>query len=240
MTAPVDRVVVVIPAYDEVDTIATGVASVLEAARRVEPRVHVDVVVAVDRASGDGSAAVARWALRGRGHDVTSPGCVVEEAFGTVGRARRRATEVGLARADVPLERTWLATTDADTLVPPSWIERQLEIAADGAVGVAGIVELHEPPASLDLRFRHHYRTADDGSHGHVHGANLGVRADVLVAAGGWRDLATGEDHDLWHRVRACGPVVHTTAVRVATSPRRHGRAPEGFAADLAALEPTA
>ena len=41
---------------------------------------------------------------------------------------------------------------------------------------------------------------ARDGTHRHVHGANLGVRADLLDAVGGWRRLHTGEDHDLWQR----------------------------------------
>ena len=64
----------------------------------------------------------------------------------------------------------------------------------------------------------------------------MGFRADAYRAAGGWNPLATGEDHDLWSRLRLTGPVVSSTRLRVATSMRLRGRAPDGFANDLATL----
>jgi hypothetical protein len=40
--------------------------------------------------------------------------------------------------------------------------------------------------------------TYEDGTHPHVHGANLGIRADAYSDAGGWNDLTVAEDHCLW------------------------------------------
>ena len=80
-------------------------------------------------------------------------------------------------------------------------------------------------------------RSPFDGSHHHVHGANLGFRGDVYLASGGWNALATAEDHDLWNRVRECGRTLTTSTTCVTTSHRIVGRAPHGFAADMAHLD---
>ena len=88
---------------------------------------------------------------------------------GRAGTARRIGTATVLEAMSSPIDQTWIANTDADTVVPPRW-------------------------------------------------------------------LTTGEDHDLWNRLRRYGPTLSTTALTVATSARRTGRAPEGFAADLSAL----
>jgi hypothetical protein len=69
-----------------------------------------------------------------------------------------------------------------------------------------------------------------------VHGANLGIRADVYLRTGGWRGLATAEDHDLWQRLgKIAARRASTAVVKVLTSGRRVGRAPHGFADALAA-----
>ena len=71
-----------------------------------------------------------------------------------------------------------------------------------------------------------------------MHGANLGVRADAYLAAGGHPRLATGEDVALVRSLEALGARLLRTAVDpVLTSGRRVGRAPDGVAGDLAALE---
>lgn len=64
----------------------------------------------------------------------------------------------------------------------------------------------------------------------------MAMRADAYLAAGGWQPLACGEDHDLWARLSQIGNCVSSTAISVRTSARLEGRAPDGFAADLAAL----
>jgi hypothetical protein len=88
----------------------------------------------------------------------------------------------------------------------------------------------------VEERFRKSYRIEADGTHPHVHGANIGVRADAYLRAGGWMNLATAEDHDLWHRLQHQGERRLSDArLWVMTSGRRLGRAPMGFAAALAA-----
>jgi hypothetical protein len=104
---------------------------------------------------------------------------------------------------------------------------------------IAGIVDVdsfQEHEARVPERFRSTYVLHPDGTHPHIHGANLGVRADVYMRAGGWADLHTAEDHDLWRRLTAAGAKkLSSSRLKVVTSGRRHGRAPLGFAGALAA-----
>lgn len=164
---------------------------------------------------------------------------IVAVDAGTAGRARKVGTDVALVDEPVDARHRWLANTDADGAVTASWLATQLECAERGFIGVAGIVELDSaslPHDDLRAAFARAYRTHGDGTHPHVHGANLGCRADAYLAAGGWSSVATGEDHSLWHRLSDVGATTATTAVRVVTSARLQGRAPDGFASDLAAL----
>ena len=79
------------------------------------------------------------------------------------------------------------------------------------------------------------YQINSDNTHPHVHGANLGMRADAYLAAGGWNPLTTAEDHDMWGRLRAhTGAHLSDARLQVLTSGRRTGRAPLGFAGALA------
>ena len=72
---------------------------------------------------------------------------------------------------------------------------------------------------------------------GHVHGANLGVRADAYLRAGGFPDRPAHEDVDLVAALVASGArVVATDACDVLTSGRLVGRAPGGVRG-LPALE---
>jgi cellulose synthase/poly-beta-1,6-N-acetylglucosamine synthase-like glycosyltransferase len=193
-----------------------------------------DIVVVADSCTDD-TADRARRAL-GRA------GAVIEAEAGSAGAARRAGVELGLARSSSRAARTWIANTDADSTVPPTWITNQLRLAADGVHAVAGVVRLArdaERTSALQQAFTATYRYGPAGTHSHVHGANLGIRADAYLAAGGWSDMVIGEDHDLWRRVRSNHVGVWSTVSYVWTSARRVGRAPNGFAADLAALDAT-
>lgn len=121
--------------------------------------------------------------------------------------------------------------------MPHDWIERHLAHAAAGAHGVAGIVELLDAPRVLERRFRGCYLVDGPSSHPHVHGANLGVLATWYHRVGGWSPMRSGEDHDLWRRLREGGArLVSDANSTVRTSARLSARAPEGFAGDLRAL----
>lgn len=229
-TTDIRRVAVVVPACNEQDNISATLLSIQVAQQRLNgPRTSGIVVVA--DACVDDTAALARRACDGV-HDV-----VLTTHHGNVGSARRRGAGHALSAFPHDPRRLWIASTDADTLVGTDWLTIQLDLARHGIVGVAGTVALRsDAPTTLRQAFTRSYRLAPDGSHEHVHGANMGVRGDAYLQAGGWSGLATGEDHDLWRRLAGVGPLISTTAMAVRTSPRRQGRAPAGFADDMAML----
>ena len=75
---------------------------------------------------------------------------------------------------------------------------------------------------------------------GHVHGASLGIRADVYAAAGGFDAIAEHEDVDLVQRCRVLGANLHASAsAEVLTSGRFIGRTPGGYAGYLRAQAET-
>lgn len=227
---------VLIPARNEELLLPRCLSSVLAARARLLTCSTCDIVVAVD-SSADRTGEIAEQMLHGLDSAVY---CEV----GIVGYARALAADAALQLRGGCGARHWLANTDADGVVPPDWLVQQLRFAKLGYHAVAGTINVdsfveHEP--RVRSRFQETYLLGEDGSHTHVHGANLGVRADAYRKAGGWRSLATAEDHDLWSRLRATGArTLSTNRTRILTSGRRVGRAPDGFADALAAHNETA
>ncbi len=217
---------VVVPARDEEESLPATLAALEAAATEASVAgLSVRVVVVLDRCHDTSADVVARW------QDVEAVRC---EA-GAVGAARALGCNWLLGRAAGP-RPDWLATTDADTVVPSDWLVRQARLAAGGADLVVGTVEPDDalPRSRASQWWRRHRLTE---LHGHVHGANLGFRAETYAAVGGFAPLVTGEDRDLVARLRAAGArCVATDAARVTTSSRLQGRAPDGFAAYLRAL----
>jgi cellulose synthase/poly-beta-1,6-N-acetylglucosamine synthase-like glycosyltransferase len=230
------HIAVLIPARDEEDLLPRCLQSI-QAARKLLPAGVTSDVVVVSDSSQDGTCEIARLILR-------KDGTVVPTRAGVVGQARALAAEVALRRYLGPRERCWLANTDADCEVPVDWLLSQYRIAQRGVSAVAGIIDVDsfaEHEDAVAERFRASYVLHADGTHPHVHGANLGVRADAYLRAGGWRHLATAEDHDLWARLRHAGEEgLADAGLQVLTSGRRVGRAPLGFARALAAHNGTA
>ena len=222
---------VLIPARNEEVLLPRCLGSVLAACAQLPISVTYEVIVAVD-SSTDATAQLARQILDGFG-------TVVATDAGLVGAARALAATILLSRYHGPLQQCWLANTDADCWVPPNWLNDQLRLAGRNTHAIAGTVDVdsfHEHSPEVHERFRTSYLIYPDGTHPHVHGANLGVRADAYVRAGGWSELATAEDHDLWQRLHRNGARrVSAGGVKVLTSGRRVGRAPFGFADALAA-----
>lgn len=225
-------VAVVVPARDEHTRIAACVRSIQVSLRAADANGWT-VVVADD--CSDDTAGRARRAL---GPD----GEVIELSAGSVGAARRAGCEVALRHfANRPRQEIILASSDADSIVAPGWVAAHLGAARHGAAAVAGSVVVDSFAGRHPLvraRFERLYLPRGGGRHAHVHGANLSVRADAYLAVGGFAAVTTGEEHDLWARLRAHGyATVSTTVGPVATSGRRLGRAPSGFAGYLNALE---
>jgi glycosyltransferase involved in cell wall biosynthesis len=93
-------------------------------------------------------------------------------------------------------------------------------------------------------RYRHGARrsahcdlNSNPDGHGHVHGANMGFRADSYWRVCGFAALASDEDVDLVARFESAGlRIVRDAQLSVVTSRRQLGRAPDGFAAHLRSL----
>lgn len=227
MTTPMGAVGVAVPARDEEDLLPAAIHH-LQVAANVARRsgVTVDVLVVAD-ACCDRTAEVAR-----------SQGIrVLEVHQQSVGQARAAGLRDILARHRlVPRRRVWLATTDADCRVPPHWLVRQLDLAAAGAELVLGTVDVDDwsaHAAHVERRWRAGYEPRD--GHRHVHGANVGARADAYLAVGGFAALDRDEDialaAALQHR-----RVARTGGVPVMTSARPRSRTAGGFADHLAEL----
>jgi cellulose synthase/poly-beta-1,6-N-acetylglucosamine synthase-like glycosyltransferase len=226
---------VVVPAHDEAMTLPATLAS-LRAATRHPAVSEMDVtLVVVADACTDDTAEIAEAA----------GALVVTESFRNVGKARAAGVAAAGRRLGAHGAGWWLATTDADTVVPARWLAHQLHHARRGWDCVVGTVRLAPHPAlSAATAARHeaHYfarRRTGSGAwrHPHVHGANLGVSVGPYLAAGGFAPLAHGEDRRLVSRLERTGHrVLRTDACPVLTSARLDARAPHGLGAFLAGL----
>lgn len=221
---------VVIPARNEAGSIVECLDSI-DRALAAAPAVDSSWIVVVADSCSDQTASLARRRLAGRGK-------VIECSVASPGTARRLgAAEVLSHFAIRRPSDVWIANTDADSRVGEDWISHHLHLASRGFCGVAGIVRItsiegHDERAVSE--FLAGYAVYDDGTHPHVHGANLGIRADAYLDAGGWSDLTVAEDHCLWSRVRNRGWLtIASVGGVVFTSGRLHGRATDGFADTL-------
>lgn len=226
MSAERPRIDVVVPAHDEEDRIGACLDALARATDRlsaVHPDFDVAVTVVLDGCTDGTAAVVERF-------EVTA---LRTEHLG-VGPARAVGTDHALRTATVAPDRHWLTHTDADSRVPDDWFLQQADALSSGVdvligavvpdpddldpVVLARWIEAHPPGAAL----------------GHVHGANLGVRASAYLAVGGFDPVPEHEDVQLVERARALGLRVDaTTDLPVVTSGRFDGRTPGGYAEHL-------
>ncbi|OON82628.1 glycosyltransferase [Streptomyces tsukubensis] len=234
---PPPAIAVVVPAHNESALLGATLRSTRAAARRLGPDgPRVVTVVAAD-ACTDGTAAVAR---RHGAH-------VVEVSRRNVGAARAAAVTAALGLLGEDAWRTWIAVTDADTVVPARWLSHQLFHAGRGWECVVGTVRVaSHPPVDKAVLHRHDAlyfagrppvrRLPWD--HPHVHGANLGVTAEAYRSAGGFPPLTHGEDRALVAALEREGRrILRTDRCPVRTAGRSTPRAPHGFGAFLRALD---
>jgi hypothetical protein len=217
----------VVPARNEEECLPACLAALQTAAGSVRIPVHLLVVA---DACTDETAAVA--AARGAQ--------VIGIRAGNVGAARAAGMTGLLQRtADTDPAAIWLATTDADTVVPPGWLRRQLGYASQGwdvVLGTVAVTDWDEHPPHVPAAFAAMYESGE-GPHPHVHGANPGIRASAYLAAGGFKSLRTAEDHALLTAAAEVGcQVLRASDLTVETSSRRQARAPRGFSHVLRTL----
>jgi glycosyltransferase involved in cell wall biosynthesis len=229
---------VIVPAHDEAATLSATLHSVRAAARHPEVAGVPVLTVVVADACTDGTVAVAE----------AGGALVVRESFHNVGRARASGARAALRRLSAYGDGLWLATTDADTVVPPRWLAHQVRHARQGWECVVGTVRLapHPPlaPATAARHDAHYFAQRPPGPgawhHPHVHGANLGVGAGPYQEAGGFPPLAHSEDRSLVAALERAGRrILRTDVCPVLTSGRVDSRAPHGFGAFLTSLANT-
>lgn len=226
------RFAVGIPACDEEALVGGAIESVLAAADALPDPGVVRLVIGCDSCT-DATAAIAHAAAR-RDRRLQ----VIEGSWMSAGACRAAALRHALDAhpASAPRREIWVATTDADTVVPADWLGTHAACWARGDAAVAGVVDLVDGHGGVGSVFRRHYALGHE-SHGHVHGANLGIRADAYVHVGGFPEIELAEDHALWHALRRAGYTCRSSvALRVATSARLTGRAVGGFADTLRGL----
>lgn len=212
---------VVVPAHDEADLIGVCLASIESAASvaAATRSVVVHVVVACDACGDDTAAIVTR-----RGHRV------VHSDARNVGIARARGADLALG-----LGVDWLAFTDADSTVDPSWIVAQLALDADVVCGTVAVDDWGRYGDAMRTHFEQTYHDRD--GHRHIHGANLGMSADAYRSVGGFEALANSEDVAIVAALQTSGArIAWSAAPRVVTSARLDYRATAGFGFTLSSV----
>lgn len=224
------QTVVVVPAHNERAHLPECLRALTTAALCLPT--PVSVVVVLDSCDDDSEGLAGRF-----GPDVH----FVAVDAANVGATRAAGFEYARSLfAGVDAADTWYATTDADSVVDADWLVRMvdpdLHADADMVLGVVRVPNWRNFSPPVVRRYLRSYRSTGPG-HDHVHGANMGFRADAYWHVGGFRALATGEDVALVHRFEEAGLTVHRDReLSVATSDRREGRAPGGFAQHLKSL----
>jgi glycosyltransferase involved in cell wall biosynthesis len=223
--APIRRLAVVVPARNEEALLGHCLDSVVAAvdqARSARPELAAAVIVVADRCTDETAARAQAAGAQ-----------VVTSDAGSVGVARRAGVDAALAlRPATAAHETWIASTDADTRVPPAWLRHQLDQADRGVGLVVGraVPDRRELDERTWLRWHARHLDADVGAH--VHGANLGFRLDAYLAVGGWPPLNQHEDRRLVDAMLEAG-VPAAAGLEVITSARLRNRAPGGFAGYL-------
>jgi glycosyltransferase involved in cell wall biosynthesis len=223
------QIAVVIPARNEENWLPTCLAA-LDAARvhilHTVPRVFVTVTVVLDRCT-DNSGNAAR----------SFPGIsIITGNFGSVGAARDAGIRFALGRSRSLPERTWVANTDADTLVPRDWLVRHYHLSSKYQLVLGTVQPTTTAYNTSRLQKWSQTYTPGDGHH-HVHGANLGIGGKTYLDLGGFHPLTHDEDVNLTNRAKAQNVTwTASGSIRVTTSSRTVGRVPSGFSTYLRML----
>ena len=233
------KIVIVIPAHNEAMTITKCLASVQAAIEQLPSTITANMLVVLDSCSDDTLTLVKSVQVE----SAQAKNTKIENTdvdylccdYQCVGQVR----DLGIRHA-IAAGATWLACTDADSVVTPDWLIQQIaHIKAQPTDMICGVVSV-DSWAHLTPQTRKDYMAhyQDKMGHRHIHGANLSFSAEAYLAVGGFAPLPCHEDVDLVKRFESKGyAITWSNRVRVITSSRLQARATEGFAAFLANLE---
>lgn len=211
---------IIVPAHNEEASIGACLESLLVATHHVSLQGHaVRIVVVLDSCTDETKRIVNSYPVH-----AMSVSC----------------TNVGVARATgadwmIQEGAQWLAFTDADTVVPESWLADQLRFGSDVVCGTVQVTDwsLH----SEEVRAKYDSLYTPIEGHRHIHGANLGVSATAYRKVGGFKPLRAHEDVQLIADLHEAGAsIIWTTCNCVTTSARLESRCREGFGDFLRSL----
>lgn len=208
------RVSFVVPAYNEERLLPSCLAAIQAEIGR--SGCHAEIVV-VNNASTDGTGRIA----------AATPGViVVDQPIKGLVQARSAGFETATGEL--------IANIDADTLVPPGWLDRVLAEFARSPklVVLSGPYDYYDVPVHIRTAARVFYavgfatyvfnkRVVGVGSM--VQGGNFVLLRDALAGIGGFSDRFTfyGEDTDIASRMSRVGDVKFTYALMAKSSGRR-------------------
>lgn len=212
---------VVVPAHNEAACLAGCLRSLVAASTHPELSGEaVRIVVVLDGCTDLSATIAAQFPVI----SLASSAC-------NVGEARAAG-----AQAMLDVGARWLAFTDADSVVSERWLVDQLALSSDAVCGTVVVDDWSDYALEVQRVYDAHYCQLD--GHRHIHGANLGVSADAYRRVGGFEPLKAHEDVALVRALERAGAQIAWSAKPVVrTSARCNGRAPEGFAGYLRALQ---
>ena len=235
---PALRACVVVPARDEADRVGACIDAL--AAQDGVPADAFEVLLVLDSCTD----ATAVRAIEAAARHPLLRLHLLESATPGAGATRRRGMDEAARRLEgLGRDDGLIASTDADSRTHPGWLRHQLDLVADGAQVVGGLILVEPdgvPPGVLrrrDARLGARLAAVGPGGtaeHPFFSGASLGITVAAYRHAGGLRPIAALEDQALERTLTERGvPITRSRAVRVTTSGRTDGRARHGLSADL-------
>lgn len=206
------KIGIVIPAHNEEQFLAACLQSIRQAVQYIDDD-QVDIVVVLDSCTDQSRSIVQAYQVNW-----------IECNYACVGKAR----DLGI-RHLIQQGARWIACTDADTIVEPDWLLRQMQHQPTDAIcGIVMLDDLSQLPPEKQQKYLTHYQDSMD--HQHIHGANLSFSADAYLQAGGFEPVSCHEDVSLIKKfITQCCKITWSNLVRVTTSSRLNGRAPQGL-----------
>ncbi|TCK28109.1 glycosyl transferase family 2 [Ancylobacter aquaticus] len=248
------RVVVAVPARDEEARIERCLTA-LVGQRRAESDVGAFGVLVLANNCRDETVPKARRVLAAAGLPHRVLRLDVPPAYANAGFARGLALDLASTWIEHGGVHGALLTTDADTVVAPDWLARNLAGLSAGCGAVAGRFELDPVEAAAlpsALRRRRRIEAAYEAAllalagrldpvphdpwpnHWTASGASFAVSLAAYRQIGGQPNVEVGEDRALAAALaRHDIPIRHDPAIVVTTSARLEGRASGGCAATL-------
>ncbi|EKU39426.1 MULTISPECIES: glycosyltransferase [Acinetobacter] len=206
------KIGIVIPAHNEEYYLSACLQSIQVAIDKISGY-EVEVIVVLDSCTDQSRLIV-------QSHQINW----IECNYACVGQAR----DLGIRHL---IERgvTWIACTDADTIVSPDWLRYQIQHQpTDVICGTVMLDDLSHLSMDKQQKYLAHYQ--DQMDHAHIHGANLSFSAEVYLLVGGFDPISCHEDVSLIKKfIKHCCNITWSNLVRVTTSSRLNGRAPQGL-----------